>query len=265
MSPVEVNWHLFSYQSSLHTVLQQQHCVSAPVIIRHLKIAFHFRGWETISASELEHTHNDTIHLKCIHAVERQMEINGVIFTLSNVLTSLSPPLPSLHNCICPLSSCRQEYYFVSSSQSCRLQHAVTEIDTWSVSVLTREEANLLNLSVLRRCVCPTCQRAGPSNLTWLTGRRQYCDTLRKKKRKSLQLVEHWMHWQLDHTALYRSKKQFKWKKVTLRISVVWWRPIVVNSARNCGWNRESLPFIKNTDGVCVFTYYLWQREKGSI
>lgn len=43
------------------------------------------------------------------------------------------------------------------------------------------------------------------------------------------------------------------------------WRLIVVNSARNCGWKRESLPFIKNTEGVCVFTYYLWQRKKGSI
>lgn len=212
MSAVEVNWHLFSYQSSLHTVVQQ-HCVSAPVIILHLKIAFHFRGWETISASELQHAHNDTIHLKCIHAVERQMEINGVIFTLSNVLTSLSPPLPSLHNCICPLSSCRQEYYFVSSSQSCRLRHAVTEIDTWSVSVLTRGEANLLNLSVLRRCVCPTCQRASPSNLMWLTGRRQYCDTLRKKKVCSLWSTECIDCWQLDHTALGEAKKHLKRKK----------------------------------------------------
>lgn len=104
------------------------------------------------------------------------------------------------------------------------LQRAVTEkIDTWGVGLPTREEANLLNLSVLWRCVCPTCQLAGLSNLMWLTGRRQHCDTYKKK----MQLVAHWKH-QLLAAGSVRGRNVWKEKNDSRNLylpfdDLKWW------------------------------------------
>lgn len=71
-------------------------------------------------------------------------------FNLSNVITSLSAPLPTLCNNICLFNSCRQRHYlFQAPSSPGYSAQSQRRLIPGVVGLPMREEANLLNLSGL--------------------------------------------------------------------------------------------------------------------
>lgn len=104
MSATQCSKQLMVSNSTLHrTVVHPAlwECWVSACLIKEWNPTHHI--WMRKQLGRYQHLNSNT-HV-------RKMKMNGIIFKLSNVITSLSPPPPSLHNYICPFCSHRQQYY----------------------------------------------------------------------------------------------------------------------------------------------------------